>query len=153
MLKWVGTTSAAVLLCALIVSQWRGLMWSSEPRTSRWHGRLDVWDGIVSVIWWPDGSTDDQIWYAIVDLVSYDMSEDSRWLPRTRLDRPVRFIAIPLWLPLLIVALPTAALWYRDRRPPKGRCQHCGYDLTGNVSGRCPECGTARAGGEHGAVL
>lgn len=23
------------------------------------------------------------------------------------------------------------------------RCAYCGYDLTGNVSGRCPECGTA----------
>jgi hypothetical protein len=22
------------------------------------------------------------------------------------------------------------------------RCEKCGYDLTGNVSGRCPECGT-----------
>lgn len=22
------------------------------------------------------------------------------------------------------------------------RCRRCGYDLTGNVSGRCPECGT-----------
>ena len=22
-------------------------------------------------------------------------------------------------------------------------CRQCGYDLTGNVSGRCPECGTA----------
>jgi hypothetical protein len=21
-------------------------------------------------------------------------------------------------------------------------CHHCGYDLTGNVSGTCPECGT-----------
>jgi hypothetical protein len=25
---------------------------------------------------------------------------------------------------------------------PRGlRCIYCGYDLTGNVSGRCPECG------------
>ena len=24
-----------------------------------------------------------------------------------------------------------------------GLCPHCGYDLTGNVSGRCPECGGA----------
>ena len=24
-----------------------------------------------------------------------------------------------------------------------GRCDQCGYDLTGNQSGRCPECGTA----------
>lgn len=24
---------------------------------------------------------------------------------------------------------------------PSGHCQRCGYNLTGNVSGRCPECG------------
>jgi ABC-type ATPase with predicted acetyltransferase domain len=23
------------------------------------------------------------------------------------------------------------------------RCRHCGHDLTGNVSGVCPECGVA----------
>jgi len=27
------------------------------------------------------------------------------------------------------------------RRPLPGHWQKCGYDLTGNVSGRCPECG------------
>jgi tetratricopeptide (TPR) repeat protein len=26
--------------------------------------------------------------------------------------------------------------------PPPGHCIQCGYSLTGNVSGRCPECGT-----------
>ncbi len=38
-------------------------------------------------------------------------------------------------------------------------CHDCGYDLTGNVSGRCPECGTAiavpvapPAGGPHGVA-
>ncbi|MFQ5807377.1 MAG: hypothetical protein ACE5I3_13095 [Phycisphaerae bacterium] len=29
------------------------------------------------------------------------------------------------------------------RRIPPGHCQKCGYDLTGNVSGKCPECGEA----------
>lgn len=24
---------------------------------------------------------------------------------------------------------------------PPGHCSHCGYNLTGNVSGVCPECG------------
>ncbi len=29
----------------------------------------------------------------------------------------------------------------RRRRPPPNHCQSCGYNLTGNVSGVCPECG------------
>ena len=45
--------------------------------------------------------------------------------------------------PLAFVGIATAAFWYLDRPlPPPGHCQKCGYDLTGNVSGRCPECGT-----------
>jgi len=28
------------------------------------------------------------------------------------------------------------------RRARFGQCQKCGYDLTGNVSGVCPECGS-----------
>jgi len=48
----------------------------------------------------------------------------------------------PLWIPFLIFALPTAFVWYRDRRRiPVGHCGRCGYDLTKNESGVCPECG------------
>jgi hypothetical protein len=28
-----------------------------------------------------------------------------------------------------------------------GRCGNCGYDLTGNVTGVCPECGTKKPAG------
>ena len=56
--------------------------------------------------------------------------------------------AIPLWVPVLIfAACPGAAFacgsvrrWRRRRR---GRCLECGYNLTGNVSGVCPECGVS----------
>jgi hypothetical protein len=48
---------------------------------------------------------------------------------------------LPLWMPFLIIAIPTAVLWRRDRRIPPGHCQNCGYNLTGNISGVCPECG------------
>ena len=51
-------------------------------------------------------------------------------------------VTVPMWLPLVVFAIPTAILWRRDRRPRKGHCQHCGYNLTGNESGVCPECAT-----------
>ncbi len=51
-------------------------------------------------------------------------------------------VRVPLWMPLVLTAIPTAWLWHRDRPPPPpGHCQSCGYNLTGNVSGVCPECG------------
>jgi hypothetical protein len=49
------------------------------------------------------------------------------------------------------VGVPLFAIWAPGavlvgvllrRRPPPGCCT-CGYDLTGNVTGRCPECGSA----------
>jgi hypothetical protein len=55
---------------------------------------------------------------------------------------------IYLWVPLVLCVGIIAArliVWNRQRRKPAGSCQHCGYDLTGNVSGICPECGKAVA--------
>ena len=54
-------------------------------------------------------------------------------------------LCLPLWLPLAVVLLPTLASAFLLRRHARrpGHCPACGYDLTGNVTGRCPECGTA----------
>jgi len=53
-------------------------------------------------------------------------------------------VGVPMLAVFALIAVPTAWLWWRDRRRiPPGHCQKCGYNLTGNVSGRCPECGTA----------
>jgi hypothetical protein len=54
--------------------------------------------------------------------------------------------AAPLWLLAAALAfLPAIRLLLRLRRKPGGAglCRACNYDLTGNVSGVCPECGTA----------
>lgn len=52
-------------------------------------------------------------------------------------------VFVPCWNVLAVLLVGTAGVWWIDRRRYfSGRCQHCGYDLTGNVSGRCPECGT-----------
>ncbi|HPF40616.1 MAG TPA: hypothetical protein P5081_16085 [Phycisphaerae bacterium] len=51
-------------------------------------------------------------------------------------------IDAPFWLIATIAMLcPAATLFRRRRRPPPGRCPECRYDLTGNRSGVCPECG------------
>jgi hypothetical protein len=48
---------------------------------------------------------------------------------------------LPLWPFALLFGVPSAYVWYRDRCSiPEGHCG-CGYDLTGNVTGSCPECG------------
>lgn len=68
------------------------------------------------------------------------------WWPSRRFVGNTLSVAVPYWTLLSALAPLTAFLWYRDRRPPPGHCQACGYDLTGNVSGKCPECGDPYAG-------
>lgn len=53
----------------------------------------------------------------------------------------VCWVGVPLWMILLLIALPAALLCWLDRRIPPHCCRGCGYDLTGNTSGTCPECG------------
>lgn len=49
----------------------------------------------------------------------------------------------PLWVPLVLIGLPTAWLWHRDRPIPPHACRVCRYDLRGITAGKCPECGAA----------
>jgi hypothetical protein len=55
-------------------------------------------------------------------------------------------VVFPCWSVLLLSSL--LPVWWaiRARTKPamnRSTCSTCGYDLTGNVSGVCPECGTA----------
>jgi len=61
---------------------------------------------------------------------------------------------------VLIFVVQATILWYvavrpfmrslRDQQRRESECPKCGYNLTGNVSGRCPECGAeAEATKQH----
>ena len=56
-------------------------------------------------------------------------------------------VTSPLWAWMVLFGILPALKLLRLRRKHRlrraGRCVNCGYDLTGNVSGSCPECGTA----------
>lgn len=81
--------------------------------TYRWYYMVDPGD----IDWWPlDDSTPSWGYY---------------------------YWGLPLWIPLAVLLIPTALLQWSDRRRiPANQCAHCGYNLTGNVTSRCPECGT-----------
>jgi len=50
-------------------------------------------------------------------------------------------VRAPLWLPLLLIATPTAYLWRTDWRAKPWQCAKCRYDLRGLEGEVCPECG------------
>lgn len=80
--------------------------------------------------------------------------EPWQWKPtkyseRSHRDHPLHAVGFAVWFPLWPIALAfflggSPLLWRMVRRRPMipGHCRHCGYDLRGIPSDRCPECGT-----------
>jgi len=157
-LKWGGTAVCVMLVGLFFLSLRCCVVWRFShlhaalvvTNGNAWFTGLFGWRGGGSVIaypvdWFPAG------WHicAAGDSRVY-LPSDRRWLPVSHhetfgLTDPMTYVEfiVPLWMPLLALAVPTAILWWLDRRRiPPGHCQICGYNLTGNVSGRCPECGT-----------
>ncbi len=57
---------------------------------------------------------------------------------------PAGGLAVALWFPTLLLGVAAWRLYPRMLRAAlRSHCRTCGYDLTGNQSGVCPECGTA----------
>jgi hypothetical protein len=150
--KWFG-----LAMCVLIASAGIGnACWNVEYERSfgMWTARIQFLVGIVHVEWGsyeglpgvPSGGFHGADWR-----IRSCRSRQLRWLPRRFYTRGAdlgahcdyRSISFPIWLPLVAVTIPTAILWHRDRRPRPGHCSTCGYNLTGNLSGICPECGCA----------
>lgn len=55
-------------------------------------------------------------------------------------------LAVTTFVVLFVPYLPARYVHYKlrwRRLEDANLCGACGYDLTGNVSGRCPECGTS----------
>lgn len=72
--------------------------------------------------------------------VHFYHSSDSQSLT---VQTPASFVfCLLLVYPALSITRDLLRRWRRRRR---GLCRRCGYNLEGNVSGLCPECGTERS--------
>lgn len=64
-------------------------------------------------------------------------------LPSVEANKGVTVIRVPLWVPFSLVMVAAFCLWHPGRLPKdKTHCRNCAYNLVGNISGVCPECGT-----------
>lgn len=61
------------------------------------------------------------------------------WAPAVM--RSGRLVIVPFWMPFVLFVTVAALAHRRARGLKPGTCRKCGYDLTGNVTGKCSECG------------
>jgi len=66
------------------------------------------------------------------------------WPPDASLRGDVKYVILPIWMAVVVALTGTGyAAWRNRRLCATGACRRCGYNLAGNVSGVCPECGEA----------
>lgn len=143
-LVWSGLLGVASFVALGIVSlTWRYVVLT--PGDGRFG--LTVIGGALGVSW--DGRPTTTILVRVVDFDD-KMTRESVWT--TYGLRPVWgfsptywYVTVPLWLLVCVASLSCFGFRHLNRRrPPLGACA-CGYDLTGNTSGVCPECGSPKA--------
>jgi hypothetical protein len=115
------------------------------------HGGVLVAEGEVSVHWRPQKTSGFWIWERKLSPPSWDVYYGSRPRGNCHMCREevyhsglsyVQEERLNLaWVWPFLGVLVAFLFWCDRRRYPPGHCQTCVYNLTGNVSGVCPECG------------
>ncbi|MCA9253067.1 MAG: hypothetical protein KDA54_18215 [Phycisphaerales bacterium] len=74
-------------------------------------------------------------------LEEFSRPSKTRWWAEVFADKGSGWLILPLWVFLLPCLIAVIFAW-RSKPIGLNACKHCDYDLTGNESGICPECGT-----------
>lgn len=130
-MKWTGLG-----MCVLIAVLWAvSLRYTVSYDATNYNGRIGIARGCGALVIAKDPGIPVG-WFVRPRLMP------TLWLPIIDFRGDIA-IGIPLWIPFLLVAVATGYLFLHDRRLiAPGHCQSCNYNLTGNLSGICPECGT-----------
>jgi hypothetical protein len=144
--RWTALVTLLLLAAATVASYWWYVAASIAAEDNGY--RIFLQHGKVIFDMWESPKTDGRYfgdWRINIDPASSWSWTGHAWPPRFYEDEMYRGLIIPAWLLLALLAFPTAWLWSRDRRfVPPGCCRTCKYDLTGNTTGICPECGRPR---------
>jgi hypothetical protein len=131
-------------LCSLALTLFSGLYWCGF-RTREYKG------AIVSGAAWVQREplADDVRVLKFITIERHDAGFGAgqwRSLPSVLWNVPLPVASVPLWIPTAFFGLLAAiAGLFAFRKPAPGMCAACGYNLTGNTSGLCPECGAVAA--------
>ncbi len=111
---------------------------SQDPVIVAWYPIFFSHNFPKRIEWWPE-RLGQRSWLPIYAV------EASANLPSSHYLIPYRRTTaeLPLWIPVFLIAIPMGfGVLFHRKRFPAGHCKKCGYNLTGNVSGVCPKCGT-----------
>lgn len=136
-IKWFATLAAFVIAAAFVAT-----LVSHTTLQSRYGHTLTLARGALWVTW---GQRLNAIDITRIPFMTMNIEPTPAggkplvWAAEFDLFRTPGYLTLPLWAPFAILALLAIALWRREHLA--GHCRDCGYDLTGNTSGVCPECG------------
>ncbi len=142
LVRWAGLCSLSGILVVLALTV-RG----REVWVLSWHvGRfgVNVEGGVAGIAWTRERYAHQGATYKWTAWVSnfWERGYYSKVIWYSN-DDVVRGVFVPLWIPAAVLVPLTVVAWLkRVACAPAGCCAQCGYNLTGNVSGICPECGT-----------
>ena len=115
--KWFGLLACLCILCTFVFSMRRAVYWDS-PNVDHSAG---LYVGHIDWSWRPvgyDAATDRHRPSPGWGIARYAGGNPvlNEWWPRIAVNRAWRGVIVPLWIPFVLLAVPTTLLWYRDRR-------------------------------------
>ncbi len=143
-LLWMGVLLLLAIAFASLMSLMHSVQWVSSDRSYIAYGG----SGRVILIW--EGKHYRRLrpgWTHAQTIIHW---RSNYWFDAMRRrNGSMVGVVVPSWFVFSTCLVPTGFVWYRARQRRAGLCVNCGYDLHGNESGRCPECGVMVKSLEH----